>query len=119
MKGRIGIETALAAVFMVLIVLFVVWYGYLMVQIRTIGQNETAVSAMPGPAEATSTTTAPTTGPAMPTGTAPSRAAAPTSAAAASTPPSEEGGGKKGPKRIGGGMGLGGKGAGDVGTESY
>jgi hypothetical protein len=119
MKGRIGIETALAALFMVLIVLFVVWYAYLMVQIQRIGWQDTAVSAMPGPAEATSTSTAPTTRPAMPMGTAPSRAAAPTSAASATTPPSEEGGGKKGPKRIGGGMGLGGKGAGDAGTDSF
>jgi hypothetical protein len=114
MKGKIGIETALAALFMVLIVLFVVWYGYLMVQIRTIGQTETAVSAMPGPAEATGTTTAPTAGPTIPTETAPPRPAT----ASASAPSSEEGGGK-GPKRMGGGLGLGGKGAEEAATDAY
>jgi hypothetical protein len=85
MKGKVSVELILAGVLMLLIVAFVVWYGWLMVQIRTVGEGEQAVAEM-----------------GMPTVAEPGAA---TSTPSSPTPPAPAAGGK----RVGGGMGLGGK----------
>jgi hypothetical protein len=88
MKGKVSVELILAGVLMVLIVAFVVWYGWLMVQIRTVGEGEQAVAEMGTP-------------------TAESAGAA-TSTPSSPTPPAPGVGGTG----TGGGVGLGGKSAG-------
>jgi len=116
-KGKIGIETAFAALFMVLIVVFVVWYGYLMVQIRTVGQNETGVAPTAAAAVGPSAPGAPPAAAGAPPA-ATARAGAPSATGAAGAEsPEELGGAAGGGKRMGGGLGLGGKSAKDLGTE--
>jgi len=100
MKGKISVELILAGVLMVLIVAFVVWYGWLMVQIGHVGEHEEPVAEMGTPtAEGAGTAASASSSPTA-------SATSPSSALPTSPAPAE------GRKRVGGGLGLGGKTAG-------